>query len=234
METTIDNNVEVTNGIYEEHNAHLDRVPYRVIKNLDREDPIFDKEKLMQAARLILEAVGRDPDNEPELQKTPERFFRAISESLIGEKYSNFDLISLFNATFEVDPDNDDLVTLCNIPAFLFCSHHLYIANLKISIGYIPNNGKVIGLSKLARIAKMCAARFQKQEEVGESIAEVLEGITGTKDCIITIKGSHSCQYSRGICTDAPMITATLKGRFRTNSDLRKEFYSILGNASKE
>lgn len=98
-----------------------------------------------------------------------------------------------------------------------------------VSIGYIPKNGKVIGLSKAARIAEMCAHRLQLQEKLGEDIADVIGRVTGSSDVIVVITGKHSCMTSRGVKSPAITKTATLQGRFRTVSDLRKEFYSLLG-----
>lgn len=230
METTIDNNVEGMNVNYVDP---IELSPYMVKKKEDREHPKFNREKLMQAARLIIEAVGRDP-NEPGLIGTPDRLARSAEEILLGEYYSNDDIARLYNTTFEVDPSNDDLVTLCNIRTHMLCEHHLMQGNLFVSIGYIPAGGKVIGLSKLARIANLCSQRLQLQERIGEDIAYCIEKITKSPDIIVVIKGYHGCTFSRQMRDYSPMITATLKGRFKTNSDLRKEFYSILDNASKE
>ena len=100
--------------------------------------------------------------------------------------------------------------------------------DMNVSIGYIPTKGRVIGLSKAARIAEMCAHRLQLQEKLGEDIAEVIKKVTGSDDVIVVIEGKHSCMTSRGVKSPAVTKTATIYGRFRTVSDLRREFYSLL------
>ena len=224
METTINNNVEVT---VEKDQEKLNRSSYLVKKNAFVDHPKFDREKLMQAARLIIEAVGEDPNREG-LRETPSRYAAALEEVLEGCYYDLDDICSLFNKTFETTENNEDLVTLCNIKSYMHCEHHIFGADLEISIGYIPVKGKIIGVSKLARIADMCAHKLTLQEKVGEDICDVIERITGSPDCITVVRGRHSCCYSRGQKSDSVMQTAALRGRFRTNSDLRKEFYSLL------
>ena len=100
--------------------------------------------------------------------------------------------------------------------------------DMNVSIGSIPTKGRVIGLSPAARIAEMCAHRLQLQEKLGEDIAEVIKKVTGSDDVIVVIEGKHSCMTSRGVKSPAVTKTATIYGRFRTVSDLRREFYSLL------
>ena len=90
--------------------------------------------------------------------------------------------------------------------------------------------GKVIGLSKIARIADMCSKRLQLQERIGTDIYEVLKEVLGTEDIIVVIEGSHSCMTARGVKkVNSKTKTACCKGLFRDNPDLRKEFYSLIG-----
>ena len=104
--------------------------------------------------------------------------------------------------------------------------------DMKVSVGYIPK-GKVIGLSKVARIADMCAKRLQLQERIGTDIYNVLKEVLNTEDIIVVIEGSHSCMTARGIKkVGSKTKTACCKGLFRNNPDLRKEFYSLIGGHS--
>ena len=92
--------------------------------------------------------------------------------------------------------------------------------DMKVSVAYIPNQ-KVIGLSKIARIADMAAKRLQLQERIGNDIAEIIERVTGSQDVAVFIEASHSCMTARGIKNaSAKTYTQTLRGRFRTEPDL--------------
>lgn len=100
--------------------------------------------------------------------------------------------------------------------------------NMKVHVGYLPK-GKVIGLSKVARIADMVGKRLQLQERIGADIADILEKILGTSDIIVVIEGEHSCMTARGIRKPGTKTrTATLRGVFKTDSDLRSEFYNLV------
>ena len=201
---------------------------YNVKKEENRNQPKFDREKIMKAVTMIIEAIGDDPTREG-LIGTPDRVARMYEEIYEGMAYSNDQIAEMFSTCFETSEDNDSLVTITDIPVFSSCEHHLALMyDMSVSIGYIPTKGRVIGLSKAARIAEMCAHRLQLQEKLGEDIAEVIKKVTGSEDVIVVIKGKHSCMTSRGVKSPAVTKTATIHGRFRTVSDLRKEFYSLL------
>ena len=201
---------------------------YNVKKEENRNQPKFDREKIMKAVTMIIEAIGDDPTREG-LIGTPDRVARMYEEIYEGMAYSNDQIAEMFSTCFETSEDNDSLVTITDIPVFSSCEHHLALMyDMNVSIGYIPTKGRVIGLSKAARIAEMCAHRLQLQEKLGEDIAEVIKKVTGSDDVIVVIKGKHSCMTSRGVKSPAVTKTATIHGRFRTVSDLRKEFYSLL------
>ena len=202
---------------------------YNVKKEENRNQPKFDREKIMKAVTMIIEAIGDDPTREG-LVGTPDRVARMYEEIYEGMAYTNNQIAEMFNTCFETTEDNDSLVTITNIPVFSSCEHHLALMyDMNVSIGYIPTKGRVIGLSKAARIAEMCAHRLQLQEKLGEDIAEVIKKVTGSDDVIVVIEGKHSCMTSRGVKSPAVTKTATIHGRFRTVSDLRREFYSLLG-----
>lgn len=175
----------------------------------------------------LLVALGDDPDREG-LKETPDRVCRMYHEVYEGMKYTNQEIADMFNKCFE-DVQTGDLVTIGDITIFSHCEHHLALMyDMVVHVGYIPK-GKVIGLSKVARIAEMCAKRLQLQERIGSDIADVLEKVLGTEDVIVVIEGKHSCMTARGIKnTTSRTRTATLRGTFSTDSDLRKEFYSLI------
>ena len=100
--------------------------------------------------------------------------------------------------------------------------------NLDISVGYISND-RVIGLSKVARIADMVCKRLQLQERIGSDIADILETVLNTEDIIVVISGEHSCMTARGIKKPGTLTkTATMRGKFDTDHALRSEFYSLI------
>lgn len=199
---------------------------YQKIKNMDKETPYFDREKIMQAVRMIIEALGDDPERDG-LKGTPDRVARAYEEIFEGMRFTNDEIAEMFKVTFECKTTG--LVVENDIPIFSMCEHHILpMYDMKVSVGYIPN-GKVIGLSKLGRIADMVSKRLQLQERIGEDIAYILQKALDTEDVIVVIEGKHSCMTMRGIKDrEAFTKTATLKGRFETNSALRQEFYSLI------
>lgn len=187
----------------------------------------IDKNKIEELTREFLIALGDDPDREG-LKKTPSRVARMCDELFEGMTHSNHEIAEMFNTCFE-DVKTGDLVVESNIPIHSFCEHHLMLMyDMSVSIGYIPN-GKIIGLSKLARISDMVGKRLQLQERIGSDIADILHEILNTNDIIVVIQGKHGCMTARGIKSrEAITRTATLRGRFESDSDLRSEFYSLI------
>lgn len=187
----------------------------------------IDKNKIEELTREFLVALSDDPDREG-LKKTPSRVARMCDELFEGMTHSNHEIAEMFNTCFE-DVKTGDLVVESNIPIHSFCEHHLMLMyDMSVAIGYIPN-GKVIGLSKLARISDMVGKRLQLQERIGSDIADILHEILNTNDIIVVIQGKHGCMTARGIKSrEAITRTATLRGRFESDSDLRSEFYSLI------
>lgn len=187
----------------------------------------IDSQKIEQAVRMLLEALGDDPEREG-LKDTPKRVSKMYQEVFEGMRYTNDEIAQMFDKCFE-DTTTGDLVVIEKIPVFSYCEHHMALMyDMNVSVGYIPK-GKVIGLSKVARIADMCAKRLQLQERIGTDIYEVLKKVLGTDDIIVVIEGSHSCMTARGIKkVGSKTKTACCKGLFRNNSDLRNEFYNLI------
>jgi len=200
---------------------------YESRKDLDRIDSKFDREKIMESVRMFLSAIGRDLD-ESGLKGTPDRVARMVEEVLEGELYTNEEIAKTFSTCF--DYDGDGLVTELHIPIFSYCEHHLALMyNMEVSVGYIPKR-KVIGLSKIARIADLCSKRLQLQEKIGSDIAECIQKATGAEDVAVVISGEHSCMTARGIkARGAKTKTVTLLGKFKEESSLRNEFYKLIG-----
>lgn len=185
----------------------------------------MDQKKLEQAARLIIEAVGEDPEREG-LLETPRRFAEMVAEQLAYAAVPNEEIARAFDKTFS-SPESD-MVVVKDISLFSHCEHHIALMyNMKAAVGYIPR-GRVIGLSKIARIADAVSKRLQIQERIGADIRDVMERITGAGDVIVLLEGEHSCMTARGIRKPGTLTrTISASGRFRIDGDLRKEFLSL-------
>ncbi len=189
----------------------------------------YDYELVKESVRNILIGIGEDPDR-PGLIETPDRVARMYKEIFEGIQYTNDQIGEMFNKCFE-DVQTEDLVVIGNIPVFSYCEHHMALMyNMKVSVGYIPN-GKVIGLSKVARIADMVARRLQLQERIGTDICDILQKVLNTENVMVVIEGEHSCMTARGIKKPGTITrTASLRGAFKDNFNLRSEFYSLIGD----
>ena len=189
--------------------------------------PNFDHEKIKQAVSLIIEALGDDPEREG-LVGTPDRVARMYDEIFEGMRYTNDEIAQMFNKCFEQEKSRD-LVLVKDIECFSWCEHHLALMyNMRCHVAYIPD-GKVIGLSKIARICDMVCKRLQLQERICSDIAEIMQKVCGTDDVIVIIEGEHSCMTSRGIKSrGAKTRTSAIRGLFDTDHELRNEVYALL------
>ncbi len=184
-----------------------------------------DKEAVKLHVRGLLLALGENPDREG-LKETPDRVARMYEEVFEGIAYSNAEIAQMFAKTFEEDlsfeEENKDFVLVKDIPIFSYCEHHLALMyDMHVSVAYVPKD-KVIGLSKIARIADMVSRRLQLQERIGTDIAEIMTLVTGSEDVAVCIEGCHSCMSARGIKkTEAKTYTSTLRGAFQTDTLLQ-------------
>lgn len=186
----------------------------------------IDKEAVKCHIKGLLKALGDDPEREG-LKETPDRVARMYEEIFEGMNYTNSQIAEMFSKTFEDDYacGESDMVLIRDIEVFSFCEHHMALMyDMKVSIAYIPN-GRVIGLSKAARIADMAAKRLQLQERLGSDIAEIMSLASGSEDIAVFIEGKHSCMTARGIknCSSSSSYTA-FRGRFKTDLQLQKRF----------
>ncbi len=188
----------------------------------------IDKEAIEMHIRGILEALGDDPNREG-LKETPERVARMYEEVFAGMNYTNQELAKLYGKTFEVPTKNEDMVVVKDIEVFSYCEHHMALMyDMKISVAYLPKN-RVIGLSKIARIADMAAKRLQLQERIGSDIAEIIQLATGSEDVAVLISANHSCMTARGIKKpSAKTVTTTFRGQFEGDITLQNRFFTML------
>ena len=193
---------------------------------------LIDQERLESAFKEILLALGENPEREG-LIKTPERFAKMCIENFEGIGYTNEEIAKKFGVTFEeedyLESSTEDFVLVKDIDIFSYCEHHFALMyNMKVAVAYIPTY-KIIGLSKIVRIADMVGRRLQLQERIGNDIAEIIREITDSPDVAVFIQGEHSCMTTRGIKKPgAKTITTTLKGRFETERDLNSRFINLV------
>ena len=186
----------------------------------------IDTEAIKYHIRGILEALGDDPDREG-LIDTPERVARMYEKVFEGMNYTNDEIAEMFNKTFSADSEGaNDMVIVKDIDIFSYCEHHMALMyDMKVAIAYMPK-GRVIGISKLARIADMVGKRLQLQERRGSDSAEIVQKITGSEDVAVLIEGCHSCMTARGIQkTNSKTVTSTLRGRFQTDAALQNRLF---------
>lgn len=198
----------------------------------------IDKAKIEYHIRGILEALGDNPEREG-LKDTPSRVARMYEEVFEGMNYTNDDIAQMFDRTFskpdrdDIDPDTaQDMVVVRDIEVFSHCEHHIALMyDMKVTVAYIPTD-RVIGLSKVARIADMCAKRLQLQERIGSDIAYIMEKVTHSHDVAVIIEGRHSCMTSRGIKNfSSKTVTTTLRGRFENDEALLKKLLILVGRS---
>lgn len=188
----------------------------------------IDEKAIEEHIRGILEALGEDPDREG-LKETPQRVARMYTEVFEGMNYTNEEIAKMYGKTFEVATEHEDMVLVKDIEVFSYCEHHMALMyDMKVSVAYLPKE-RVIGLSKIARIADMVAKRLQLQERIGTDIAEIIQMATESEDVAVLISANHSCMTARGIKKpSAKTVTTTLRGRFEHETELQNRFYYML------
>ena len=186
---------------------------------------MIDEIAAQDAIRKLLSAMGIKSERHTDFDKTPGRVVKMLREVWQGEQYTNDEVAAMFGKTF--NSKEEAMVVVANIPCFSYCEHHLaLIYNLKVSVGYLPH-GKVIGLSKVARVADMVCRRLQLQERICNDIVDIMKMIVGD-DVIVYAEGEHSCMTARGIKKlGSATRTLAYSGKFETEK-FRKEFFSMI------
>lgn len=183
----------------------------------------MDKERIRHAVREILEAIGEDPDREG-LRETPRRVADMYDEIFSGLTEDPRDHLKFFT-----ENGSDEVVVVKDIPLYSMCEHHLLPFIGKAHIAYIPGDGKVIGLSKLARIVKNFAARPQLQERLTASIADFINKEMNARGVAVVIEAEHLCMTMRGIrAAGAKTQTSALRGIMRSDARTRAEVMALL------
>lgn len=189
------------------------------------ENVIANAENLKCAVRTILHYIGENVNREG-LKGTPDRIVRMYNEIFRGYDPNQKPKIT----TFANDMHSTDIVFDTG-DYYSMCEHHIMPFFGKYYFAYIPKeNGRILGISKVARVVGYCSARLQLQERLARDIVEMLtEALNG--ECYgmaIVMKGTHLCKTMRGVKSKGQMTVAYLSGLFQTNSDARKEFYKLI------
>ncbi|WCM52219.1 GTP cyclohydrolase I FolE [Pseudomonas sp. WJP1] len=182
--------------------------------------------RLSQNYREILIGLGENPDREG-LRDTPLRAAKAMQYLCHGYEQSVEEIIN--GALFA--SDNDEMVIVDNIELYSLCEHHLLPFIGKAHVAYIPT-GKVLGLSKIARLVDMFARRLQIQENLTRQIADAVQQVTGAAGVAVVIEAQHMCMMMRGVeKQNSTMNTSVMLGAFRESSNTRQEFLQLIGRS---
>jgi GTP cyclohydrolase I len=201
--------------------AHLDESKFQMGK-IHRLKP--SKTQAEQAVRTLLSWAGDDPDRQG-LKDTPGRVARAYKEWFKG--YGE-DPEALLRRTFDETGGYDEIVTLRDIPFESFCEHHLAPITGFAHVGYLPN-GRVVGISKLARVVDAYAKRLQIQERLTTQIADAIDKVLQPHGVAVVIKATHGCMTTRGVHKHGvTLVTSRMLGVFRDNPSTRHEFMTGL------
>ena len=183
----------------------------------------MDLPRIENAVREILEAIGEDPDREG-LQETPQRVARMYAEVFAGlHRDINKDI-----KTFHGE-GNDEMILICDIPFYSMCEHHLLPFHGKAHVVYIPRDGKIFGLSKVARIVDTLSRKPQLQEKLTSEIADAIEKAVDARSVCVVLEAEHLCMTMRGIRKPgSKTVTSAMRGGCRSDIRTRNEALALI------
>jgi len=185
----------------------------------------YDYEKVKKATRLLLEGIGDDPERNG-LKETPDRVAAMYAEILNG--YDEDSKVGKYAKLFD-EETNGDMVMVKDVAFYSYCEHHLQPFFGKLAIAYIPKDNKIIGLSKLVRLARIFAKRPQVQERLTKQIAELINEKIPNRGVVVRIEAEHMCMAIRGVRTPgAKTVTMKTMGLFASDSNMKEEFLQAL------
>jgi len=187
----------------------------------------FDEEKVRAGVRLILEGVGEDPDREG-IVETPARVADMYREVLAG-----FGRDAGEELTVVKGADHDEMIMIRGIPMYSLCEHHLTPFSGVAHVAYIPNaDGRITGLSKIARVVDLLSKRLQVQERLTTQIADALDQALEPKGVFVVLEAEHLCMTMRGVKKPGSVtVTSAVRGRFRSDARTRAEAMSLIRRA---
>ncbi|MGD1904168.1 MAG: GTP cyclohydrolase I FolE [Geitlerinemataceae cyanobacterium] len=184
---------------------------------------LVTEDQMRQAVRTLLIGLGEDPNREG-LLDTPKRFVKAMKFLTAGYKQSHEEILN--KAVF--NEDSNEMVLVRDIDIFSFCEHHILPIIGRVHVAYVPN-GKVIGLSKIARLAEMYARRLQVQERLTTQIADALQEVLEPAGVAVVVEATHMCMVMRGVQKPGSWTTTSaMRGKFADDAMVRQEFMSSI------
>lgn len=185
----------------------------------------INREKVEKAVRMILEAIGEDPEREG-LVNTPRRVARMCEEIFRGTEEDPRDFLKVSFTEF-----HDELVLVKDIPIYSMCEHHFLPFYGKAHVAYIPKGGRVVGISKLVRVAEAYARRPQLQERLTSQIADCIYDTVKPFGVAVIIQAEHMCMTMRGVRKPGALtVTSAVRGLFETRAQTRNELLSLILN----
>lgn len=182
----------------------------------------MDEKRIEEAIKIILEEIGEDPNREG-LKETPKRVARMYKEIFSG---IGIDPASVLTAQFE--EEHEEMVIVKDIYFYSMCEHHLVPFFGKAHIGYVPN-GKIVGLSKIARLVEVVSRRLQLQERMTTIIADALYNTLKARGVIVMLEAEHLCMSMRGIKKPGALtVTLATKGILDEDERLKRKFFDIV------
>ena len=184
----------------------------------------LDRSKIEEGVRLILAGIGDDPRRDG-VADTPRRVADMYEEVFAGIGADPIELVTVIKGAA-----HDEMIMVKDIPLTSFCEHHLVPFNGRAHVAYIPNDdGRITGLSKIARLVDVLSKRPQVQERLTTEIAETLEAALEPKGVFVVIEAEHLCMTMRGVKKPGSItVTSVLRGRFKSDGRTRSEAFSLI------
>lgn len=183
----------------------------------------MDIKKIQKGVRLIIEGIGEDPER-PGLRRTPERIAELYEEIFSGLSASPEDILKPMEGE-----KHDEMVLLKDIPFYSVCEHHLLPFAGRAHIAYIPENGRIVGISALARALEVFAKRPQVQERLTTQLADMIMARLRPKGCMVIVDAEHLCLSMRGIKKPgSKIVTSAVRGIFRSKESTRQELLELI------
>lgn len=183
----------------------------------------MDAKKIQKGVRLIIEGIGEDSER-PGLRRTPERIAEMYEEIFSGLIASPEDILNPMEGE-----KHDEMVLLKDIPFYSVCEHHLLPFAGRAHIAYIPEGGRIVGISALARALEIFAKRPQVQERLTAQLADLIMERLRPKGCMVIVDAEHLCMSMRGIKKPGSRtVTSAVRGLFRTKQSTREELLSLI------
>lgn len=229
LETIEHYNMRHMNQMLDGHSTKKRQIPWE--NGGGTHEALVDTDRIKWLTRELLIAIGMDPEEEG-LKDTPRRVAGFWQEFM---EYEDSNIDTTFSSM-----QTDQMIIVSGIPAWSLCEHHLLPFSATVSVGYIPKGankgGKIIGLSKIPRIVRLCSQRPQTQEHLVSAIHDAVEKILGENSTLgiaVIATGVHTCMTMRGPRSEGIMSNSRMEGVFRRQPEVRDEFFKMIGYADQ-